>query len=131
MCGALRFSPREGSSKTPLNYWRAAEWRPLPLGLRHVIRELSKHLDPKGRADKELQELFAYGCATVMHVVPLSVPRLHGEDHTKDIDFTPAGIGGRREAGYAATRDALARAPWRTATDPDSVEGVIIHEPPG
>jgi NTE family protein len=97
--------------------------------LRHVIRELSKRLPPAQGADSELQELVSYGCATVMHVVPLNVPRLDGEDHTKDIDFTPAGIGGRREAGYAATRDALERAPWNGTAD--SIEGVIIHEPPG
>ena len=96
--------------------------------LRHVIRELSKRLPAAQPADSELQELVSYGCATVMHVVPLNVPRLDGEDHTKDIDFTPAGIAGRREAGYAATRAALERAPWRGAVD--SIEGIIIHESP-
>lgn len=96
--------------------------------LRHIIRELAQHLPPEQRKEKEMQELVAYGCATVMHVVPLNVPRLDGEDHTKDIDFTPLGISGRREAGYTATRDALERAPWTRAVD--AMEGVVIHEPP-
>ena len=41
-----------------------------------------------------------YGCLTRMHVVRLLAPRLDDEDHTKDIDFSPAGI---RSAGRPAT----------------------------
>jgi NTE family protein len=69
--------------------------------------------------------MLGYGCATVMHVVPLHAPRLEGEDHTKDIDFTPAGIEARREAGYADTRRALDDEPWSRTTD--TMDGVLIH----
>ena len=49
----------------------------------------------------------AMGCLTRMHVVRLLAPSLEGEDHTKDIDFSPAGIRSRREAGYADTMRVL------------------------
>ena len=39
-------------------------------------------------------------------------PRLDNESHTKDIDFTPAGIRARWEAGYADTKRALQRQAW-------------------
>ena len=73
----------------------------------------------------ELRKLVAYGCATVMHVVPLFAPRIETEDHTKDIDFTPAGVRARRQAGYADTLRMIQRAPWKEAVDP--IEGVIEH----
>jgi NTE family protein len=60
-----------------------------------------------------------------MHVVRMLAPRLDGEDHTKDIDFTPAGIDARRDAGYAETRQVIHRAPWRAPVD--AMEGVIVH----
>jgi NTE family protein len=60
--------------------------------------------------------------------VRLIAPKLDGEDHTKDIDFTAAGIESRWKAGYADTRRMLAGAPWRTSVDP--VEGVVIHDDP-
>jgi NTE family protein len=94
--------------------------------LRHVIREIAKHVPPKTRATAELAELASWGCGTTMHVARLVAPKLDGEDHTKDIDFTPAGIRARWHAGYAATRQMLARAPWNTPVDP--IEGVIIHD---
>ena len=62
-----------------------------------------------------------------MHVVRLLVPRLDKENHTKDIDFTPAGIRARWEAGYADTNRALTRQAWLDDCDP--LEGVILHEP--
>jgi NTE family protein len=61
-----------------------------------------------------------------MHVVRLVAPGLEGEDHTKDIDFTPAGIRARWQAGYAATRHMVERAPWRAPVDP--IEGIVIHD---
>jgi NTE family protein len=61
-----------------------------------------------------------------MHLVPLLAPRLENENHMKDIDFSPAGIGMRREAGYKATMRALERAPWQGEFDP--IEGIILHE---
>ena len=61
-----------------------------------------------------------------MHVVRLLAPSLEGEDHTKDIDFSPAGIRSRREAGYADTSRVLELAPWSGEFDP--IEGFILHE---
>ena len=60
-----------------------------------------------------------------MHVAHLLAPRLEGEDYTKDIDFTPAGVRTRREAGYATTIRMVEHAPWKAPTDP--IEGVIEH----
>ncbi len=95
--------------------------------LRHIIRELTKRIPETARKAAEIRELSAWGCGTTMHVARLNAPNLDGEDHTKDIDFTPAGIRARWQAGYADTRRMLARAPWMKAVDP--AEGVIIHEP--
>ena len=61
-----------------------------------------------------------------MHVVRLLAPTLDGEDHTKDIDFSPAGIRARWEAGYADTRRLIANAPWQGEFD--TIEGFILHE---
>ncbi len=72
--------------------------------MRHIVRDLARHVPAAKRDDPEVKKLLGYGCATVMHVVPLFAPRIDGEDHTKDIDFTPAGIKARRNAGYADTR---------------------------
>ncbi len=93
--------------------------------LRHVIRELHRQLPPKLQADAKVRELAGWGCGTTMHVAHLVAPRLDGEDHTKDIDFTPAGVHARRAAGYADTRSMIERAPWQAACDP--IEGVIEH----
>ena len=96
--------------------------------LRHVIRELTKQVPDARRQTPETRELASWGCGTTMHVVRLAASRLDGEDHTKDIDFTPSGIEARRKAGYADTRRMLKAAPWRSPVDP--VEGVIIHDDP-
>src|SRR5205085_1269912 len=93
--------------------------------MRHMIRELGKHI-PSENQDAEVRELLEYGCATVMHVIPLAIPRIEGEDHTKDIDFTPSGIRARWQAGYADTRRAIERAPWRREVD--AMDGIIVHE---
>jgi len=93
--------------------------------LRHVIRELTKQLPAARQADAHVQELASWGCGTTMHVVHLLAPRIEGEDYTKDIDFTPAGLRTRREAGYAATMRMIDRAPWAAPCDP--IEGVIEH----
>jgi NTE family protein len=63
-----------------------------------------------------------------MHVARLVAPRLPGEDHTKDIDFTPAGIRARWQAGYTDTQRVLAAAPWTAPVDP--MDGVVIHNVP-
>jgi NTE family protein len=94
--------------------------------LRHVIAELSKRLPDEVCTSPEVKELAGYGCLTRMHVVRLLAPPLHGEDHAKDIDFSPEGISSRWDAGYADTNRVLAQAPWTRQFDP--VEGFILHE---
>jgi NTE family protein len=93
--------------------------------LRHVIRELHKQIPEAKHAAPHVKELAAWGCGTTVHVAHLHAPRLDGEDHTKDIDFSSAGIHARREAGHADTLRMIERAPWSAAADP--IEGVIEH----
>ncbi len=93
--------------------------------LRHVIRELTHQLPSGRRNDPKVKELTAWGCGTTMHVAHLVAPRLDAEDHTKDIDFSAAGVKARREAGYADTRRMIERSPWRQPCDP--IEGVIEY----
>jgi NTE family protein len=94
--------------------------------LRHVIAELVRHLPQAERKTRAVRELAAYGCLTRMHVVRLLAPPLDGEDHTKDIDFSPSSIRERWEAGYADTSRVLELAPWSGGFDP--MEGFILHE---
>lgn len=96
--------------------------------LRHVIRELSKRIPAAERSDAEVRELESWGCGTTMHVVQLIAPRVDGEDHTKDIDFTAAGIRSRWRSGYDDARRMLDAAPWNMPVD--AVEGVVIHDDP-
>ncbi len=93
--------------------------------LRHVIRELTQQLPAGKLADPVVKELASWGCGTTMHVAHLLAPRLEGEDNTKDIDFSAAGVRARREAGYADTQKMIERAPWRAPTDP--IEGVVEY----
>jgi len=81
----------------------------------------------KNRESAVVKELASWGCNTTMHVARLIAPRIDGEDHTKDIDFTPGGIRSRWEAGYADTKAMLDRAPWNRPVDP--IDGVVIHDP--
>jgi NTE family protein len=94
--------------------------------LRHIIAELGKLLPKELQDDPEVSALRAYGCLTRMHVVRLLAPPLDGEDHTKDIDFSPSGIKARWEAGHANTQAMLQAAPWEGEFDP--MEGFILHE---
>jgi NTE family protein len=94
--------------------------------LRHVVRELGLRFSDEQRADPAVRELLAYGCHTTMHLVRLLSPRLDREDHTKDIDFTRAGIRARWHAGYEHARRVLAEKPWEIETDP--LQGVVVHE---
>jgi NTE family protein len=80
------------------------------------------------RNTEVVKNLAGYGCVTQMHVVRLLAPRIGNENHTKDIDFTSAGIEARRAAGYSAAMNALQQAPWQGTFDP--IEGVILHEAP-
>jgi NTE family protein len=95
--------------------------------LRHVITELLKYVPAEAHKDPMVKELASYSCRTRMHVVRLLAPRLDNESHIKDIDFTPAGIRARWEAGYADTNRALTRQAW--LDEYDLLEGVILHEP--
>jgi NTE family protein len=95
--------------------------------LRHVVSELMKRIPEDRRKDPLVQDLAEYGCRTQMHVVRLLAPRLDNESHVKDIDFSPAGIRLRWEAGHADTVRALQRAAWEDDCDP--LEGVILHDP--
>lgn len=94
--------------------------------LRHVIRELGRLVPDKVRATPEVEELLGWGCGTVMHVLPLRAPALSGEDHTKDIDFTPAGIGARWKAGREFAHRRIAAAPWNETIDP--AMGIVVHD---
>jgi len=94
--------------------------------LRHIIAELAMKLPDDVRRSAEIRELAGYGCLTRMHVVRLLAPPMAGEDHAKDIDFSPNGIRGRWDAGYADTTRVLMRSPWNEAFDP--IEGFILHE---
>jgi NTE family protein len=62
-----------------------------------------------------------------MHVVRLLAPRLDNESHSRDVDFSPAGIRMRWEAGYADTMRALAEHPW--IGEFGVLDGVVLHEP--
>ena len=95
--------------------------------LRHIIRELAKELPDAIRNSPKAKELASWGCVTTIHVARLVAPKVDGEDHTKDIDFTPAGIRERWREGYADTRRMIERAPWRAPVDP--MDGVVIHDP--
>jgi NTE family protein len=97
--------------------------------LRHIIAELSKMLPVGVRRNNEVAEMAAYGCLTRMHVVRLLAPALDYEDHSKDIDFSAAGIRRRREAGYRDTMRTLEKAPWRNPVD--DIEGFVLHEASG
>ncbi len=94
--------------------------------LRHVISELVKRIPAGERQSNVVSDLAGYGCLTRMHVVRLLAPTIDGEDHLKDIDFSPAGICARWEAGLADTRGVIEKAPWHGEFDP--IEGVILHE---
>jgi NTE family protein len=94
--------------------------------LRRIIRELSSHVPPEVRGQAHVGKLDSHGCNTTMHVVRLLAPTLASEDYFKDIDFTPAGIRGRWQAGLEDTRRMIADAPWQGAADP--MEGIIVHE---
>jgi NTE family protein len=95
--------------------------------LRHVITKLMEYVPEKEKQDPLYQELAQYHCDTRMHVVRLLAPRLDNENHTKDIDFSPAGIRARWEAGYADTNRALERQAW--IGEFGLLDGVILHEP--
>ncbi|MCC6212757.1 MAG: patatin-like phospholipase family protein [Burkholderiales bacterium] len=93
--------------------------------MRHIIRELKAHIPDERCEDPEVMRMLDYGCATVVHLLPLHAPRLEGEDQTKDIDFTAAGIDTRRSAGYADAKRALEARAWENCAD--TMDGIVIH----
>jgi NTE family protein len=94
--------------------------------LRHIVRELVRLLPERQRETPEVKEMAGYGCGTIMHIVRLNAPRLDHEDHLRDIDFTPAGIQARWQAGYSDTMRTLEHRPWQTPVDP--MVGVAVHD---
>jgi len=94
--------------------------------LRHIISELAKHVPLDVRATDVVRDMTAYGCTTRMHVVQLLAPRLDNEGPMKELDFSPAGIRARWQAGHADASEALARADWLGDFSP--LEGVILHQ---
>lgn len=94
--------------------------------LRHIVRELGKLLPEKTSATPEAEELIDWGCGTVIHVISLQAPALEGDDHTKDIDFTPDGIAARWNAGRNFARNKIAAAPWNETIDP--IVGIVLHD---
>jgi NTE family protein len=94
--------------------------------LRHVISELLQQVPAARRDEPAVRELAGWGCKTTMHIVRLLAPRLAAEDHTKDIDFTPAGIRARCDAGIADAEEVIAQAPWLQPVAPH--EGVLVHD---
>jgi NTE family protein len=93
--------------------------------LRHVIRELGKHIPEALRESADVKELLAWGCGTTMQVVELDAPRFEGDDLNKDIDFSSSGIRRRWATGYEDTARVLQQSPWRDAPDP--MEGISIY----
>jgi NTE family protein len=97
--------------------------------LRHIIAELARRV-PEAQANDELvREMSSFGCLTRMHVVRLLAPPIPGDDHSKDIDFSPRTVRTRWNAGYEETRRVLAQRPWEGEFDP--LEGFILHEASG
>lgn len=94
--------------------------------LRRVVRELSAYVPEHLRDLEEVRALSAFGCSTRMHVVRLLAPPFENDDHTKDVDFSMAGIRRRWDAGYEKTTKAIARAPW--TAEESIMEGVFLHE---
>ena len=94
--------------------------------LRHIITTMAEMLTPEQRNAEDARELAAYGCLTQMHVVRLLAQPLEGDDHFKDIDFSPDGIRQRWDAGYLDTTRVLAAQPWNAPCDP--LEGFLLHE---
>lgn len=94
--------------------------------LRHIVRQLGELLPPAVRAKPEAKALLGWGCGTVMHLLPMQAPALSGEDHTKDIDFTPAGIRARWRAGVEFAQRHIDAAPWNAPFDP--MLGIVVHK---
>lgn len=94
--------------------------------LRHAVNLLSYEL-AKTDAQSPLRDLARLGCGSVFHLVYLQVPRLPGEDHNKDIEFTAGRVAERWAAGLADTQLALLEKPWEREKVERS-EGIVVHD---
>jgi NTE family protein len=94
--------------------------------LRHIIRELGKHLPAEASQTEQIREMLSWGCKSTMHLVRMSAPKLATEDAYKDIDFSKFGIESRRKAGYDDMCAALAKRSWNEPHD--VLDGVVLHD---
>jgi len=94
--------------------------------LRHIIAQLAARLPQDERETVLVRQMASYGCVTRMHVIRLLAPQLAGEDRTKDIDFSRAGIKARWQAGFNDACRIIQNAPWLGDVDP--LEGFYLHE---
>ena len=93
--------------------------------LRHAVNLLSRELATYA-PDSPLRALFNLSCGSVFHVVALEVPRLDGEDQSKDIEFGAERVRERWSAGRADARRALEDRPWCAEVPP--THGVVVHD---
>lgn len=94
--------------------------------LRHSVSLLADRLPEAARADLEIAEAVRQGCRSTYHVVRLQAPRLELEDQAKDIDFAPARVRERWNAGCRDAARVLAARPWEQPVPVE--EGVVLHE---
>jgi len=94
--------------------------------LRHAVNLLSYEL-AELNSKSPLRDLACLGCGSVFHLVYLQAPRLHGEDHNKDIEFGSGRVAERWAAGLADTRRALHEKPWEREKVARS-EGIVVHD---
>jgi NTE family protein len=93
--------------------------------LRHAVNLLARAL-AEHAPESPLTDLACLGCGSVFHVVHLEVPRLPGEDQSKDIEFDADRVAMRWQAGLADARRALEAKPWDDVIAP--TEGVVVHD---
>lgn len=93
--------------------------------LRHAVNLLTRAL-AEHTPESPLQDLHCLGCGSVFHVVQLEVPRLDGEDQSKDIEFDADRVARRWAAGRADAARALADQPWRVQVE--RAEGIVVHD---
>ena len=94
--------------------------------LRHAVNLLSHEL-AKYNAESPLRDLACLGCGSVFHLVHLQVPRLPGEDHNKDIEFTAARVAERWAAGLEDTRRAMREKPWEREKVART-KGIVVYD---
>ena len=93
--------------------------------MRHIVRTLVGMLPDSQKNTPEVQELAAYGCTSMMHLIEINAQPLDGETNSREYDFSPATIDARWRAGYADARRVIARRPWENPIDP--AVGVALH----